>query len=192
MSMKTKSIFIAALMIFGAVLSSVANNSAETTNGLAIIPVKGSSIYKVVYKGESQGKVKLSIYNKKSELVFTEVVNKNGFILPLNLSNLEAGEYTVELADANGKKVQTIMHGIEAPATNYIHVSKLAAEQGKYLISVRNANAINVRIYGRNGLLFSESKSLAGDFAQVYAVKVPGEVTFEITDANGNVKTARF
>jgi hypothetical protein len=79
-----------------------------------------------------------------------------------------------------------------APATNYIHVSKLSSEEGKFLVSVKNTNAINVKIYGRNGLLFSESKSLAGDFAQVYAVKVSGELTFEITDANGNVKTARF
>jgi hypothetical protein len=188
--MKTKSIFISALIVFGAVLSSVANDGS--INGFAVVPVKGSGVYKIVYKGETNGKVKLSIFNSKSQLVFTESVNKNGFILPLNLSNLEAGEYTVELTDANGKKVQKIVHGVTAPATNYIHVSKLSSEEGKFLVSVKNANAINVKIYGRNGLLFSESKSLAGDFAQVYAVKVPGELTFEITDANGNVKTARF
>ncbi|HEX5171306.1 MAG TPA: hypothetical protein VFW11_19150 [Cyclobacteriaceae bacterium] len=184
--MKTKSIFISALMIFGAVLSSVAND------GLAVVPVKGSNVYKVIYKGEAQGKVKLSLYNKKSELIFSETVNQNGFILPLNFSKLEAGEYTVELADANGKQTQKIVHGATTPSTNYIHVSKLTSGDGKYLVSVRNADAINVKIYSRNGLIFDESRSLSGDFAQVYAVKVSGELTFEITDTKGNVKTARF
>jgi len=192
MSMKTKSIFIAALMVFGAVLTSVANNGTESANGLAVVPVKGSNVYKVIYKGENQGKVKLSVFNKSAELIFTETVSQSGFILPLNFSNLEAGEYTVELADANGKKSQKIVHGVVNTPANYIHVSKLVNEEGKFLISVKNANAINVKIYGRNGLIFNESKDLAGDFAQVYAVKVPGELTFEITDANGNVKTARF
>ena len=192
MSMKTKSILISALMIFGVVLSSAANSGAESANGFTVVPVKGSNVYKIVYKGENQGKVKVSLYNKKSELIFSEKLNQNGFILPLNFSNLEKGEYTVELTDASGKKSQKITYGIEAAPSNYIHVSKLSNEDGKYLISVRNANAINVKIYSRAGLIFNESKELAGDFAQVYAVKVPGELTFEITDANGNVKTARF
>ncbi len=192
MSMKTKSILISALMIFGVVLSSVANSGAESANGFAVVPVKGSNVYKIVYKGENQGKVKVSLYNSKSELIYSERVSQNGFILPLNFSNLEKGEYTVELTDASGKKAQKITYATEAAPSNYIHVSKLLNEDGKFLISVRNANAINVKIYSRTGLIFNESKELTGDFAQVYAVKVPGELTFEITDANGNVKTARF
>jgi hypothetical protein len=186
--MKTKSTFITALLIFGAVMSSVASD------GLAVIPVKGTDTYKVVYKGEA--KVKLNIYNNDAQLIHSENVNQNGFILPLNLSKLAAGKYTVELVGANGKMVETINHKIVTPAINYIHISKLIKEDGKFLVSVTNEQKvlkeINVKIYGRDGLLYNETKSASGDFAQVYAVKVPGELTFEISDANGNVKTVRF
>jgi len=188
--MKTKSTFIAALLIFGAVMSSVAND------GLAIVPVKGTDTYKVVYKGE--GKVKLNIYDNDAKLIHSENVNQNGFILPLNLSNVNAGKYTVELVGANGKMVETINHRMPTTTTtaNFIHISKLVSEEGKFLVSVTNgqkiSKEINVKIYGRNGLIYNETKSAAGDFAQVYAVKVPGELTFEISDANGNVKTVRF
>ena len=189
MSMKTKSTFIAALLIFGAVMSSVASD------GLAVIPVKGTDTYKVVYKGE--GKVKLNIYDQDAKLIHSENVNQNGFILPVNLTNVNAGKYTVELVGANGKLVETINHRMPAATTpNYIHISKLVSEDGKFLVSVTNgqkvSKEINVKIYGRNGLLYNETKSASGDFAQVYAIKVPGELTFEISDASGNVKTVRF
>lgn len=189
--MKTKSILIAALIIIGSV-SAMANEKPETATGLAVVPVKGSNVYKVIYKGENEGKVKVNLFNNQREVVFSQTIANGGFILPLNFSNLSSGEYTVELVGANGKKVQKFVHGAATTPANYIHVSKIVSEEGKYLISVRNANAINVKIYDRSGLIFDESKTLAGDFAQVYAVKVPGELTFEITDANGNVKTARF
>lgn len=188
--MKTKSILIAALIMVGSV--SAMAEKPETATGLAVVPVKGSNVYKVIYKGDNEGKVKVNLYNNEAQVVFTQTMANSGFILPLNFSNLSSGEYTVELVDANGKKAQKFVHGIATTPANYIHVSKIASEEGKYLISVRNANAINVKIYDRSGLIFDESKTLAGDFAQVYAVKVPGELTFEITDANGNVKTARF
>jgi hypothetical protein len=140
--------------------------------------------------------VKLNIYNNDAQLIHSENVKQNGFILPLNLSKLAAGKYTVEVVGGNGKMVETINHKIATPAINYIHISKLVKEDGKFLVSVTNeqkiSKDINVKIYGRDGLIYNETKSASGDFAQVYAVKVAGELTFEISDANGNVKTVRF
>lgn len=193
--MKTTSIILSALLVASVALSASAADPANT--GLAIIPVTGSHVYKVVYKSETEGKVKLNLYNASSQLVYSEILNtKGGFILPLNLKGLTVGEYTVVLEDANGIK-QTEKINFAAPASNvkYVHVSKMASEEGKFLLSVigNNNSEVNVRILSGNDVIYNETKKLTGEYAQVFNVQsFPGDVTFEVTDNTGIVSTVHF
>jgi hypothetical protein len=92
--MKTKSLFLAALVTLGVVVSAIGKDEPRTT-GLAVVPVKGSQVYKVIYRSESQSKVRMNIYGPQSQLIFTEYfTGMDGFIRPVNFSGLEAGEYT--------------------------------------------------------------------------------------------------
>lgn len=192
--MKTTSLFIAALVVV--VSTAFGKEEPSSSKGLAVVPVKGSEVFKVIYKGETAGRVKLNLYNVEGEIVFAETFSgTEGFIRPLNFKGLEAGEYTVELVDATGKKTERISYKKQAPAKS-VHVSKVTAEAGKYLLAVAGAGSqeIRVNIYdGANNLVHSETKVVAGDYAQLYSLKnVVGAVTFEITDNAGNVKTATF
>jgi hypothetical protein len=195
--MKTKSLFFAALILMSAVVSAAGKDEPRKT-GMAIVPVKGSEVFKVIYKGESAGKVKLNIYNSNAKLILTETfIGVDGFICPLNFAGLDAGEYTVELVDNTGKKSEKVSFNTKKSG-KHVHVSKLNSEAGKYLLSVVNTSSssdeINVKIYdSKNNLVHSETKQVKGDFAQVYKLKdAAGSYTFEVSDNVGQIKTIRF
>jgi hypothetical protein len=192
--MKTKSLFIAALVTIIAMAPAVGKDAPRNA-GLAVVSVKGSEVFKVIYKGEIAGKVKLSVYNAAAKLVFTETLSGNeGFIRPLNFSGLAFGEYTVEIVDAAGKRAEKVNYQPVSAKKN-IHVSKVSKESGKFLISVGNVGAekINVRIFDAlNNLMYSEEKEITGAFAQIYSVKNFEGITFEVSDSTGNTRIVRF
>lgn len=194
--MKTKSLFIAALVVLSASVAAIGKEEPTSSKGLAVVPVKGAEVFKVIYKGENPGKVKLNVYNTQSELVFSETISgTDGFIRPLNFTGLTPGEYTIELIDALGKKTEKVSYR-QAAAKRNVHISKLVGEEGKFLVAVAGSGAevINVSIYdSANNLVHSENKTVNGDFAQLYSVKnISGALTFEVTDKDGNTKVVRF
>ena len=192
--MKTKSLYIAALMIVAAAVTAVGKDEPGS-NGLAVVSVKGSEVFKVIYKGENLGKVKLNVYNASSEIIFSETMNGlDGFIRPLNFSGLQFGEYTIELTDATGKKVEKVNYQ-PAKSTADIHVARLASSEGKYLLSVANSDAqtITVKIFDQaNNLVHISSKDISSDYAQLFSVKDLTGVTFEISNNDGNLRTIQF
>jgi len=193
--MKTKSFLIAALIVLSAGMYAVAGDEPGNS-GFAVLSVKGSETVKVIYKSEIVEKVKLNLYNEQGTLLFSETRSGNGFIRPLNLKGLPYGEYTVELISAAGKRTEKISYESKT-ATPYFHVSKVTSTVDKYLLSVKDENAnskINIRIYDNsNNLIHDEVKEISGSFAQLYAIKnFKNSVTFEISDASGNVKVVSF
>lgn len=190
--MKTTSLYIAALLVIGSAVTAIGKDEPKSA-GMAVVAVKGSEVIKVIYKGETPGKVKLNIYDAASQVIFSETRNSGeGFILPLNFSGLQFGEYTIELTDASGTKAEKINYQ-PATTTNNVHVSKL--NDGKFLLSVANGNEdINVKIFDAyNNLVHNSIKQVSGDFAQLYSFKnLSGSCTFEITNGAGVTTTLRF
>ena len=188
--MKTKSIYFAALFVIGAVVAAVGKEE-PSNNKLAVVSVQGSQVVKVIYKAETAGKVKLSVYDAASKVVFTETRNSNeGFILPLNFSGLKSGQYTIELVDAAGTKSEKINY--QPVAIKNVHVAKTATN-GKFVLSMINVNSsVDVKIYdANNNLVHNSSKEVSGDFAQLFSIKNYSGATFEITSA-GETTTFHF
>lgn len=193
--MKTKFLFVAVVMV-GALMSAVAAEE-PVTRGMVVVPVKGSHVYKVIYKGETSGKVKLNIYNDYSRLIFSQSLHAmDGFICPVNFSGLPAGEYTIEVVDAEGRKVQTVRHEVIKGSETTAHVNRLRDQANRYLLSFvgNKAADVTVRIFNESGkLLFEETRPTEGQFAKIYTLNANlGKVTFEISDSEGSVKTVRF
>jgi hypothetical protein len=195
--MKTNVIFLAALITISSGFNAVAKEDPRNI-GLAVVPVKGSEVFKVIYKGETSSKVRINVYNSSSQIVFSEVLSgTDGFIRPLNFAGLKAGEYTIELVEGANKKSEKIIYSPAGSVTSnkFIRVTKLNESEGRFLVAVGNAGteAITVRILDRNSnLLYTETREVSGDFAQVYRVKDSEGVSFEISDATGLTKTSRF
>ena len=192
--MKTKSIYLVALFIMSAVATFATNEPRPS--GLAVLPVKGAEIFRVLYSNDTENKVKVNLYNDKSEVIYTVSINNTtGFILPLNFANLSYGEYRLELIDADGKEVQAISYK-PAKTIDNIRVAKLVNESGKFLVAITNPKneKVSVKIFdNRNNLLHEEIRAVEGDFAQVYNVKnLTGACTFVVSDTRGVAKTVHF
>lgn len=192
--MKTNSIYLVALFVMSAVATF--GNDEPKKASVAVVAARGADVFKLIYKNETSNKVKVNVYNDKSEVIFTEsIYNTEGFILPLNFSKVGFGEYTVELIDANGKSVEKIVYQSNVKVDN-IRIAKLPSAQGKFLLSVMNAKSdeVTVKIFDNyNNLLHNEVKAIDGNFAQVYSIEnLKGACTFEISDKAGRVKTVQF
>ena len=184
--MKTRSIFTAVLMVIG-----VAVASAQTVS----VEKKNANVFKITYSNETVGKVKVSITNAQGSEVYAETLaNVKNFALPLNFVGMEQGAYTVEIASATGKSVETINYATEAIIKN-VHVAKLD-EASKYLLAVSSEGTeqINVKIFdSANQLVLDEMKNSNNGFAQVYNLKnITGAFTIEVSDLSGNTKTVRY
>jgi hypothetical protein len=194
--MKTKSLLFATLVFVTSI--AFAGKDEPRTTGMAIVPVKGSETFKVIYKGATAGKVKLNIYNAEGKVILTEsFAGTDGFIVPVNFSGLKDGEYTIELIDAAGKKSEKISLNTAKKSSGVVHVSKIGTENSKFLLSVANTkpgSKINVKIYdAKNNLIHNETQSVNADFAQVYKLNTVSDAfTFEVTDSTGKTKTIRF
>ncbi len=192
--MKTKSIYLAVFLLMSAVATF--GNDEPKKAGVAVLPVKGADVFKVIYKNETTSKVRVKLYNANAEIIFAEAFeNTDGFILPLNFSKLNYGAYKLELIDDSGRRVENIVYEARKSVDN-IRVAKLANAEGKFLVSVMSAKneTVTVKIFDNyNNLLHNEVKNVSGDFAQVYNVKnLTGACTFEISDNAGRVKTVQF
>jgi hypothetical protein len=189
--MKTKSLFIAALVVISSAISAVGKD-APSKAGLAVVPVKGSEIFKVIYKGETAGRVKMNLYNSSNVLVFAQTMsNIEGFILPLNFKGLAFGEYTLEVTDSNGKRTEKIQY---TASKSVIRVARLA-EEGKFLLAIVNptSSSLSVKIFNSDDqLIHAETKEIKGDYAQVYKVTNTKAVTFEVSDNAVNVQVIRY
>ena len=192
--MKIRS-FLTIVLVAGVSIFSFAEKEPSAA-GFAVLSVKGTEVFKVIYKSEVSERVKLSVYDAKSNLVYTESIVGSGFILPLNFKQLAPGEYSVEVASASGKRTEKIVYQPVAES-KFFNVAKLSGQRNKFLLTVSGedlAGKINVRIFdGSDNLLHSEEKEIAGEFAQIYNVKnFSNGLTFEISDSTGKTKVMSF
>jgi hypothetical protein len=106
---------------------------------------------------------------------------------------LTPGEYSIEVADGTAKQIQKVSY-IESNKTQRVHVAKLTNEANKYLLSVANEGAINVRILdGANNIIHEQDINVTVPTGLVYNLKsVEGAPTFLVTDEAGIVKTIKY
>jgi len=192
-NMRTKSIYLVAFLLMGAV---AAFGNDDPTSGFAVLSAKGKDVFRVIYETETANDVKVKLFNANDDIIYSASIKETkGFILPLNLSKLNFGEYRLELTDANGKHIEKIAYQ-NAKAVDNIRVSRLTTAEDKFMVSVMSAKSetVTVKIFDSYyNLLHTEVKSVSGDFAQVYNVKnLTGACTFEVSDDAGRVKTVQF
>lgn len=187
--MKTKLPLILALIIY----SSVAFASAMPS----VTVVQGASkhIFKLTYKSEESTRVQITIFNSQKEIVFNEtVVDMANFTRPYNFSRLPEGEYTIEVKDNVGRKIEKVNYS-HGTVKSIISVFKLANTPSKYLLTAVNegANEITVNILNADGdSLYHETLSVNGNFGLIYNLLEEGKYTFVVSDKSGVSKTISY
>jgi hypothetical protein len=183
--------FLSALILS---VSSTIAFANPNESSMTVVAGENSSIFKVIYKSAAVTYVQVFIRNNKNEVVFSESFNKmSRFTRPYNFQNLPEGEYTIEVKDRTGKKIEKVNYSLGV-VSSLVKVTKLG-EQPKYMLSVANkgVNVINVSVYNNLGdQLIYNAHIVDGNFAIVYNLLTAGSYTFIVTDKNGKSSTIEF
>lgn len=184
--MKKTLSFLAALMMISSLI--LAADSPGLKPGTAV--VKSGTTYKLYYNGSQQTDVVISIRNADDQIVFREVLkNVDGFVRPYNFSHLSEGDYTIEIRDSNGLKVEKVRYG-NTIDTKQSRIVKLPGNEHKYLLIIPSSapRDVNVRILDESdNVIYNQHETITGNFAKIYNLnKYSGKGRFEITDGDGN------
>ena len=190
---KIFSALVLAVVIGSSAIAGGIDNPAASS-GVAV--VKQGTTFRLYYKGNESSNVKVSILNSDKKVVFTETLyNVDGFVRPYNFTNLEDGQYTIEIADRSNKHSESIEVS-RGKVEKLAHILKVTGQEGKYLLTVSNKKTddLTVRIFdGSNQMIYDEVQSVSSDFAKIYNLKkYTGKFTFEVTDGNGNTKSISY
>lgn len=180
---------ILAVVLVLIVVGHVNAMEVEPKSPLGMSIIKNGALVKLFYRGEQSGKVKVTIYNEKGDVVFTETMkDTEQFMRPYNFKGLPYGEYTIELSDESGTRFTKVSHKF-VKESRIAHVTRLNPDENRYMLAVPNAgkDALTVRIYDQlSRLVFEERQSIQGDFAKVYNLNgIAGDHTFEVVDQRG-------
>jgi hypothetical protein len=163
-------------------------------SSVAVTNVIGSTLYKLYYKSEKKGTVKISIIDEKGRSIFDETMKKvDGFLRPYNFEGLPEGQYSIKVEDENGKTVEKVNYK-SGRVEKLIGVHKLVGEN-KYLLSIASPKPEDVFIYifdDNDNLVYNEIQSIKGEFAQVYNLNDMKSFTIEVSDKFGVLKKVTY
>ncbi len=153
---------------------------------------KNGSLIKLFYKGTIESKVYVSIFDRQSNLIFSEVVdNTDEFTRLYNFSQLKQGSYKFKISNGIDHVVQYIEHK-NMPAFESARLIKMKEGNDRYMLLVPNKKqqAMDIIVYDANGeQAYRANHHLTGDFSTILNLKqLQGEFTIMLVDSNGETK----
>ncbi len=192
--MKKISLLFVGVLFCTLVFANGTDEPTASTTSVAVTNLSGSSLFKLYYTAYKAGDVRVSILDHSGKLMFTERLRKtDGFIRPYNFERLAAGDYTIQIENADEKRIEKV-HYDAGKIEKQINIVKLP-EEGKYLLSVASESAdhVNVNIYNvKDELIHSQISFVNKQFAEVINLKSIKAFTIEISDSNGLLKTLKY
>jgi hypothetical protein len=168
--------------------ASLIASASSTETSVAVVANENAKTFKLIYKSASASKVQITIVNSDKQVVFSESFNNmNGFARPYNFEGLPEGDYTIEVKDSQGTKVEKVSYHTAAKEKSLIKITKLS-EQSKYMLTVagKGMNIVNVNILDADGnSVFQNAHIVEGNFGVVYNLVKAGSYTFVVTDKAG-------
>jgi hypothetical protein len=173
---------------------------ADVTPSVKVIPATTGNIFTLHYQTPSAGNVKVSILNKKNDVVFSELINESGaFTRPYNFSQLEKGEYKIIVQDRSGRQEQIVKYGLNENKS-YIKIAEMNKEESRFVLNIGTSvsETVTVRIYDNaKGLVHEQEIIVDGNYGLIYNLsKVRSSqksiVMFEVSTSAGQVQTAMF
>lgn len=132
---------------------------------------KDNKHIQIFYKGKSAANVQIAIYDSKNNLKYSEIVkNADGFSRPYDLSNLTAGEYTIEVKDGVNTLVETL-NTREIKSSFLSQVVKLKGEANRFLVMVTDkaSSSLSIRIEdGQNNVITEYTDLMNHQYAKVF------------------------
>lgn len=145
-------------------------------------------IVKIFYRSENSDRVKVTIYDADSNVIFSEQIKQeSSFVRPYNLKNLPYGEYTVVLEDRNGRTEEKISYNKKSTEVFASIINKKDSRGAMVALFSKDATEVTYRILDdQKNVLYSEVHNVKGQDTKVFNLeKILGAVTIEVSDSNG-------
>lgn len=155
-----------------------------------------TATFKVYYTNQDAQKVKVTIYNESGKKVFGEIIqNSNGFVRPYNMSELPAGNYTIEVADKQEVKSFEFAYNTKSDDNNLTaFVNRYT--NNKFLLGLGNGSndAVTIQILNhKNEVVYTANEVVANQFAQLFNIEtVNGTITFQVLKGDKLIKEISF
>ena len=115
-------LFVAFIIVMNATVLANANDLNTKGNALKVIQ-RNNDIYNVVYQGTEQQQVSIQFLDEDNEVLYSESIEASkGFVKSLDLSDLPAGNYHIELVSTTDTLSEEITIFTAAQLYDY-HVS---------------------------------------------------------------------
>ena len=172
-------------------IGQVSAKGIEPKSPVGISILKQGAVVKLFYRGEHTGNVKVTIFNERGDVIYREILaNTDQFMRPYNFSSLPEGEYTIELKDQQGRRIQQVNHKL-SPEKRTAHLTRLNGRENTFVLAVPNQGQddLHIRIMDEhNAVLYQKTEHVEGNFAKVYNLKhFTGPHVFEVSDKTGRV-----
>jgi hypothetical protein len=186
--MKKLVVMFGVLMIISRVAFAGEVTAPKATN--TSVSMKGE-IVKIFYRSENSDKVKVTIVDAFSKVVFTEEIKrKSSFIRPYNLENLPYGEYTIVLEDKNGRTEEKVMYAKEVVNVQASIIHKKESRKAMVTLFSTGETEVTYSVLDiNNNVLYSKSEKVNGQAAMSFNLeKVKGAVTVQVSNSEGLLK----
>jgi hypothetical protein len=153
--------------------------------------VKSTDGVRVFYKCSQVGKVKITIYNQRNAVVFSEEVKSFGFVRPYNLNNLPEGEYRVVLEDER-ETTEEWVSTVKEIAKPLIGIIRANENQFAVTFFSKAQNDVTVTVLDEErNILFSEEFNIEGRDTKLFNLKnLKGASQVEVTDKAGVIRSS--
>ena len=169
------------------------NPSPTAETKMAVMKLSPEN-YKMFYVSQQDGKVKVRLYNEEGVRIFAKKIDsKDGFALPYNFRNLEAGKYTFEVINSDGSVLrqvvdhQQIVEEIELQSLE-ANVQRIEnSNRFQLLVMKPNQQEVKIKIRNEDGLVLNEERvNFDRGFKRVYDLSsmTGNQFTFEIINGN--------
>jgi hypothetical protein len=150
--------------------------------------------YKMYYVSPAEGKVKVRLYDHEGNMIYAKKVKHDeGFALPYNFKDLEAGKYTFEVINQDGSALRQVVTHEELVETIELealeaNVQRLQdSKKFELLVMKPNQQDVKIRIRNEDGILVHEERvNFEKGFKRTYDLnQVEGwNYTFEIINGD--------
>ena len=183
-------LFVAIVIVINATMSANASDLGKEGVVLKVIH-RNNDVYNIIYQSKEQQQVSIQFLDKDNKVLYTDQVSDSKeFVKSLDLSDLPAGTYFVELISTTDTLSEEIT--ILTAAQRYgsqVAVRSVGDEQFLLAIDEKTEKAFDLYIKDAQGAFLHQGKVSSSD-KKVYDLKnLQGtEVTFLIYDGQEIVK----
>lgn len=184
----TKTTLVALAIVAGTTVGANAQRKS-----IRLDPVT-KDLYRLTYLNRGDCHIKVEVIDEDGSKLLSEQINqKKSFTKPYNFQNLELGEYSFKVIDAEGEYVTKIKRTDDVYMV--ANIRKLEDEKAKVIVRGEFMGPVSVNIFDRNDVLvFDDYIDQEKGFSKVYDLsKVKAEeLRIEVVAERKLLATAEF